>query len=395
MHITLTCVTLLGSAMHYPNLGYWCAIAAFLWLGDRTYRFIRFSVRNKLFGGLSKEVPFTAGERYEEEEAAWRFSQRIDDEYNMKDFSSRPASGYDFNKSLPKDPFNSGNSAHNQYGELGQRDSTLYDQGSFDTKHTAYEDGSSSYFAGHGGKRGSYAGRDSETGTPLPYKAEFRSHDRNASVATGMTASSSRGRLGKAVVIPPGYAHAQLLPSKVVRLTIRVPKPFTWYAGQHVSVYLPELSRWQSHPFSLLTAYSKEREGECVLLIKARKGITAKLWNETRKKVFAAAGIEVSKKVRQSLSSVLSVGNANPPPVLFRAMLDGPFGSAARGKPGMHESVVIVCGGTGVSFGMSCLDSLCRIIAAKDSWGNRPGEGRRKFITKRVRFVWVVREFSK
>jgi hypothetical protein len=397
--LILTVLTLLGSVLHYPKLWYWIAIAAFLWIGERIYRLGLFSWRNGLFGGLKREIPFEAGHRYGNEGPEYSRTQQHEEEFGMKDVRSSTYSYQD--KPLPRDPFSS-YSLDTDASDMGLRtvQSSYYDQGTYGSRYSVpddpgyFEDGrrSGGQPAANMTKPGTYAAFETpeEGYTPLKEGAD---HARQHSEPLSIRPSPSMMGLARAVNIPPGYAYAQLLPSKVVRLTIRMPRPFKWYAGQHVSLYMPEISKWQSHPFSISTACTEDRDNEIILIVKTRKGFTKKLFNETRKRLFAASGVSVQKKARQSLNSVLTLGNSNPPPVLLRAMLDGPFGSAARGKPGLNESIMIVCGGTGVSFGISCLESLCNTMASRVT-GDRRAEGSRKFLTRRIRFVWIVREFS-
>ena len=77
--------------------------------------------------------------------------------------------------------------------------------------------------------------------------------------------------------------------------------------------------------------------------------------------------------------------------------VDGPFGSSSRARWGSHSTVLLVAGGSGVSFGISVLEYVCLCIAGRDGeqlGGRSSGWGRRGFLTTRVRFVWLVREFG-
>jgi hypothetical protein len=82
--------------------------------------------------------------------------------------------------------------------------------------------------------------------------------------------------------------------------------------------------------------------------------------------------------------------------VVMRMNIDGPFGSAARARWGTHSTVLIIAGGTGVSFGLSILEYMCLCLSGRDGQqlGGQPGGfGKREFVTSRVRFVWVVQQF--
>jgi hypothetical protein len=100
-------------------------------------------------------------------------------------------------------------------------------------------------------------------------------------------------------------------------------------------------------------------------------------------------GIVDAKHKRLSLASMRGGENqVNVPPVFVRCWLDGPMGSAGRIRWGEHSTVLIVCGGSGVSFGMAVCDYVVSMIAEQRE---RP---KRKWKTQRVRFCWVAREYG-
>ena len=198
--------------------------------------------------------------------------------------------------------------------------------------------------------------------------------------------SSSRPVIAAPLSIPLGYAQAQLLPGDTVRLTIRVPKPFKWAPGQSVLLCLPDLAAFQSHPFTIVNNDSSE----ITLLIKARKGLTRKLyqWVSTHRQRAIERDVEAK---RHSSASTQSTGGdlvVQAPPVLLRAILDGPFGSADRVKWGEYSTVVIFCGGSGISFGASVLEYICGQLS-QVGLSSSP-----RFKTTRLRFCWIVREFA-
>ena len=182
-----------------------------------------------------------------------------------------------------------------------------------------------------------------------------------------------------APTIPLGFAHAQLLPSRTVRLTIKLPRPFRWAPGQSCLLYLPDLSKLQSHPFTIV---NNQDESEVIILVKSRKGLTRSLYEYVRSRSLPPA----AEKNRLSLMSGKGYGeqNVQMAPVLVRVWVDGPFGSAARVKWTDFSTIIIVCGGSGVSFGAAVCDFACRTMAQ--------AVGSSKI--RRVRFCWVVREYA-
>ncbi|KAI5452321.1 hypothetical protein NCC49_000884 [Naganishia albida] len=396
-HVVLSILTMLGCALHYPPLWYWIGIAAILWGLERIHRFIKFGWVNGWYGGMRRSIPFKAGAKYgpapTQDDAALPLGGRPDSAF--------------LEKPLPRDPFSTGSlaSASASVSDFGSRLDSEYDVGTYDSKYSVNGD---AYFDNYN----DLLSRPEPQPRMPSGRGPGASRAQNRALSEGFAGSAAVNFDGRpssqvdsrvqsvllpeprAVTIPPGYGYAQVLPSRTVRLTVRVPRPFAWTAGQHVLLWVPEISRWQSHPFSILSTYEEDNEVEIVLLIKARKGFTAKLFNETRKRLIQTAGIQLEKNDRQSFNTSMTTERQDPPPVLYRVWLDGPHGSAPRANPGNHESVLLVCGGTGVSFGISILNYLCRAMSNRNSGLKWHGFRGGRFVTQRVRFVWIVREFA-
>lgn len=64
--------------------------------------------------------------------------------------------------------------------------------------------------------------------------------------------------------------------------------------------------------------------------------------------------------------------------ILIRCQISQPMGSSSRIRWTGSESVLIICGGSGVSFGISLLEELVASLG--------------KSRVKRIRFVWILRE---
>lgn len=202
-----------------------------------------------------------------------------------------------------------------------------------------------------------------------------------------------------------------MLPGRTVRLRLTTPGYQTWAPGQHFLVSIPALSRIDAHPFSVasvcdeqaalhVAAPGDEDEGsesggdlraqignggrEMILLIRAKKEWTKRLW-------------ELVSSLQPKVDPYSST-----PGALVRVLVDGPYGSAARVRWGAYSGVLIVAGGSGAAFGLSILEFICLCLAGRDGrflgghpggWGVGP-QGRGRWVCKRVRFVWVVREFA-
>ncbi|KAG8900118.1 hypothetical protein FRB99_006251, partial [Tulasnella sp. 403] len=209
---------------------------------------------------------------------------------------------------------------------------------------------------------------------------------------------------------PPGYAKAVLLPGRTVRLSLITARRFSWAPGQHVLLTIPSISLFTSHPFTVASVSDSAIAGshgrEMVLVIRAKRGFTRQLWEEVKRRCTdKRRSLDVTQKSRDdkkgSLDVDAEVGVGIPTlhqgGVVFRAWVDGPFGSSVRAHWGSHSSVVIVCGGSGVSFGTAIMEYLCLCLNGRDGrslGGKSGGVGKDSFVTRRVRFIWLVREYS-
>jgi hypothetical protein len=167
-------------------------------------------------------------------------------------------------------------------------------------------------------------------------------------------------------VIPVGYAQAQMLPSKMIRLSIRTHRPMHWSPGQSLLLTLPELSQITTHPFSI----ANNDPNEIVIMVKAQTGLTLDLYNtvkERMKSLYSPNDIDI-------MGALLKA-----PAIDFKVRIDGPFGSAGRVPWGDYSTILVVCGGSGITFGMAISDHLSRIMGTPNCQ------------TTRLRFVWIAR----
>lgn len=191
--------------------------------------------------------------------------------------------------------------------------------------------------------------------------------------------------------IPPGYAHAEILAGRTIRLRIITPGHLTWAPGQHFFICIPSLSKFNTHPFTCASVCDKQKLGNdgrmVVFLIRAKNGWTKELWTTI---------VGLLAHGQRHPAGEVPAGTMLPPTgVLLKAWVDGPFGSPARIDWGMYSTAVIVCGGSGASFAISVLEYLCLCMAGRDgqSLGGTVGRYTR-FSTQRIRFVWILRDFG-
>lgn len=193
---------------------------------------------------------------------------------------------------------------------------------------------------------------------------------------------------------PPGFVHAEMLPGKTVRVRLVTPCYLAWTPGHHFLINIPYISKLTSHPFtvgSVCDSKSPYTAGrELVFFIRAKKGWTKDLWDTVAR--LTAHGHKLAPGEKVPAATKLPERG-----VLMRGFVDGPFGSAGRARWGDNSTVLLMAGGSGVSFALSVLEYMCLCLAGRDGrelGGKSGGYGSRNFKTQRVRFVWIVREFG-
>lgn len=151
----------------------------------------------------------------------------------------------------------------------------------------------------------------------------------------------------------------EALPGHACRLTFHIPRRWEQKGSQYVYIYIPSVSLWMSHPFSVASVSSKARPGslevetEVSLIVAARSGMTRNLFN----------------RARNSPNSNLSV----------RAFIEGPYESPGSGNLKSYGTVVLFAGGVGVT---GHLPHLKEILLASQVG---------RAATSKVVLVWAVR----
>jgi len=190
---------------------------------------------------------------------------------------------------------------------------------------------------------------------------------------------------------PPGYAHAEIMPGKTIRLSVLTPECRTWAPGQHFLLSIPSINKFTSHPFTVASVCDQQTSNPAgrtlVFFVRAKAGWTKTLWDTV---------VALSVRDKFHCDGEEPPEGTYPPNrgVLLRTFVEGPFGSTARTDWIEHSSVLIVAGGSGVSFGLSVLVYLCLCMSGRDS-RYLGGPAKPFSRVSRVRFVWLAREFCK
>lgn len=435
LHVILVPITLVFAALHFPTIWWWCWSALFLWIGERLHRAIRWAYVNGLMGkgkipagaapppmkfsapgSVSEKKPSTppSGGPNEWEQGV-RLVRSQDSESSQMPLQYRPrvdsrTGSYDSYAAYPQETYSDWDSRvtptrNSSYGLLGKEE--------FDARSR-----------GSNGPSGSQAdllqNYPPQSPTTARHETQRLNPDNNSPrYPPTINSGNNQPHTRYSRIPPPGFALCQLLPGRVVRMRLLTPRPIVWAPGQHVLLQVPSVSKYTTHPFTITGCYDDESEtgeGRVVeLLVRAKNGFTKDLWEEVVRLVNQAEaannpfaetegemenGFAVSTgplHTREKSNMSLKKNPHEHTGVLLRAFVDGPFGSSIRAHWGSNSTVFIVVGGTGVSFGISILEYLCLCLSGRDgkSLGGRPGGwGARGFKTSRVRFIWLIREFS-
>ncbi|KAH0826990.1 hypothetical protein J3R83DRAFT_4649 [Lanmaoa asiatica] len=338
LHVLLVPFMLVTAGLHHPSVSWWCWAALSLWVGERLWRGTWWIFTNGILGRVALGSSPAPSNFKNSPSDTWE----MDDVYHPSVESTLPHSPIDGRSPSPLELYY----LHDKSPISSDCDTPVL-----------------------------------KAQPPLPHSAEqtlFR---------------TSPSQPPSPYIPPSGYVHAELLSGRTVRLRLITPGFLPWSPGQHFLLNIPSVSRFTSHPFTCASVCDEEAPTDAgrmmLFLVRTKSGWTQDLWNLVSR-----------------LTADQSVGDASPafpsdsPPkngVLLRAYVDGPFGSAKRVRWGNYSTGVIITGGSGVSFGLSLLQYMCMCLAGRDGrhLGGRPGGwGWKGANLKRVRFIWLVREYS-
>ncbi|CAH7690986.1 ferric reductase like transmembrane component-domain-containing protein [Phakopsora pachyrhizi] len=190
--------------------------------------------------------------------------------------------------------------------------------------------------------------------------------------------------------IPRGFAFVQILPGQTLKLTLKMCKDSKWSIGQYVLLTVPVISWWQSHPYTIACsspvslAHDSTSGREMAMILRSRQGFSKGLYDYIFKK---------REKERDRGRDYECLNGT-----LVRCQISRPMGSAGRIDWKGFESVLIVCGGSGISFGLAVLEELCYELWKRADAGRNLDDNtkvdRKSCKTQRVRFVWIIREYA-
>ncbi|KAF8522267.1 hypothetical protein BU17DRAFT_45155 [Hysterangium stoloniferum] len=367
LHVLLVPLTLIFSALHFPPTGWWCWSALIVWGAERAWRIVRYLQVNGLVSGLRGRRN-TRYANHIRDKPSGRMNAAL-----LQNHAREPSSMTQYSefKYVHRET-EAGGAAEDRISRIPQSRPLSLGQETIKSIQT----GSSVGLVDNAEPI-----RYGYTPSPTPVHPYHLSQHK-------MAGYSARG----AYVPPPGYAHATLLPGHTIRLRLIPPRHFTWAPGQHVLLTIPSVAKFSSHPFTIASICDSEAQSddgrEIVILIRARTGFTKNLWLHIEQLENAGSvGDEPSFEFTRPSRGVL-----------LRALIDGPFGSSVRARWTAYSTILIIAGGSGVSFAAAVLEytSMCMTGRNGNRLGGRAGGWGHGTISQisRIRFVWIVREFS-
>ncbi|KAI0165799.1 ferric reductase like transmembrane component-domain-containing protein [Xylariaceae sp. FL1272] len=159
----------------------------------------------------------------------------------------------------------------------------------------------------------------------------------------------------------------EALPGNAVRVTVNMARPWSFQPGQHAYLYMPTISFWQSHPFSL--AWSEEAENlSADKLAMNRNDIL-----EMRK-----TSMSFIIRARTGMTSSLYQRAAASPDgrLVTRCLVEGPYGGEHMFDS--YGTVMLFAGGVGITH---AVPHVRHLVA---------GFANGTVATRKVVLVWII-----
>ena len=145
---------------------------------------------------------------------------------------------------------------------------------------------------------------------------------------------------------------------EMVKLTVLVPRNWTWKPGNHVFLRFPTLAILDHHPFTIASIPNKssgdvraeDEPNKFSFIVRAHTGFTRRL-----------------------LSKVLST-----PDLQLSVLVDGPYGSKMRPLENIYDDVILLAGGGGITAILPWALHLASRLRAR-------------CVTRHVRVAWIIK----
>ncbi|PYH84413.1 metalloreductase [Aspergillus uvarum CBS 121591] len=171
----------------------------------------------------------------------------------------------------------------------------------------------------------------------------------------------------------PGHARLEAMAGGATRVCITSHPLRRWSPGSHILLSLPRLA-WplSTHPATILSTPTSHH-GDLILILKARRGFTDRLLRTASRTAVELSSSQPEEPLADEHAAV------NRHPSAYLAWIDGPYPSTIPDLSSF-DSVLLIAGGTGVTFTLSQLLHLAHLPRQEAS------------LLRHVTFIWVVRE---
>ncbi|KAI0014139.1 ferric reductase like transmembrane component-domain-containing protein [Xylariaceae sp. FL0662B] len=159
----------------------------------------------------------------------------------------------------------------------------------------------------------------------------------------------------------------EALPGNALRLTVTMARPWTFKPGQHAYLYMPSISFWQSHPFSL--AWSEEAEDlDSGKLAMNRQDVLA----------MRKTSMSFVVRARTGMTNTLYQRAADRPDgrLMITCLVEGPYGG--EHMMDSYGTVMLFAGGVGISHAVPHVRELVA------------GFANGTVATRKIVLVWII-----
>ena len=175
----------------------------------------------------------------------------------------------------------------------------------------------------------------------------------------------------------------------MVKLQIFVPRTYTWRAGQHCFLRIPQLSVFDNHPFTMASVPGGN--DEYIKHSSSSSGSSHSSSSISRDDKANAARDEVNTltfliRPHSGFTRKLAAYASANTDITLQTFVDGPYGGLSRKLENAYDNIVLVAGGGGITASISWL-----LFFAKQM-GEAENSGGGKLAVKQVKLVWVVRQ---
>ena len=169
----------------------------------------------------------------------------------------------------------------------------------------------------------------------------------------------------------------QALPEGACRVTFNICRPWTHKPGCHAYVYLPTISFWQSHPFSIAWSETRTLSSHTTEYEKGVSTTTVKPDDPRDSRTVTQVSFVISKRSGMTASLYDRAAASQEGVIYLKGFLEGPYG----GLESLHSygTVLLFAGGVGITHQLGHIRDLLEGYASGT------------VAVRKIILVWTVR----